>query len=284
MKTMTKLLALVMAVLMVLTMASCGGAKTVNVKVIDIALTDELYAFGVDKDNAELQKQVNDFVKEIKEDGTLDDIMDKYFGDGEKTPVKSAKEDSTKDQLVIATNAAFAPFEYIDGDSYYGIDMELMMLLAKKLNKELVIKNVEFDSVCTNVDNGYADIAAAGLTVNPQRTEFVTFSESYYTASQMLVVKEDETAFDDCKTAEDVTAILNKLTKDTVIGAQTGTTGEFFTKGDADWGFDGFPVTCKGYSNGAMAVQDMINGNIDYVMIDEAPAKSISKSFNDQNS
>ncbi len=79
-------------------------------KVIDIDLTNEEYAFGVDKEQPELLDEVNDFIASIKEDGTLDEICNKYFSDGEPEAVKSAKLDTTKDQLVVATNAAFEPF------------------------------------------------------------------------------------------------------------------------------------------------------------------------------
>lgn len=278
MKKALRFLSAILAIATLLVCASCGSSA--SVKVIDIALTDELYAFGVAKDDADLLASVNSLIKDIKADGTFENILNKYFGDGQPTAVVSAAEDTSKNQLVVATNAAFAPFEYLEGDSYYGIDMEIMKLLADKLGKELVIKNVDFDAVCTTVDNGYADIAAAGLTINETRTKFVNFSDSYYTASQMLIVNSDDTTFDNCKTAEEVTAILNSFGSDVKIGVQTGTTGEYFVKGDEEWGFDGFKVTCTGYSNGAMAVQDLINGNINYVMIDEAPAKTIVESFN----
>ena len=88
------------------------------VKVIEYDLTDEQYAFGVDKDQPELLEQVNAFIAKIQEDGTFDTICDKYFSDGEPAAVESAEYDASKDQLVVATNASFEPFEYVDGDSY----------------------------------------------------------------------------------------------------------------------------------------------------------------------
>lgn len=185
----------------------------------------------------------------------------------------------TDDQLIVATNAAFAPFEYMEGDKYYGIDMEIAAALAKKLNKKLVIKNMEFDSVISSVENGYSNIGMAGLTVNEKRKLVVTFSDTYYDASQMLIVKANDTTFDNCETASDVEAILNAKTANTKVGVQKGTTGQFYVEGDEEWGFDGFPVTCTSYTNGALAVQDMINGGVSFVIIDEAPAKSIVKSF-----
>lgn len=278
MKKLSRFVSAILAAAMLFVCASCNGGA--SVKVIDIALTDELYAFGVAKDDAELLTATNELIKDIKSNGKFEEILNNYFGDGTPTGIVSATEDSSKDQLVVSTNAAFAPFEYLEGDKYYGVDMEIMKLLADKLNKELVIKNVDFEAVCANVDNGYADIAAAGLTINEKRTQFVTFSDSYYTASQMLIVDSNDTAFDNCKTTDDVLSIIKGFSSDVKIGVQTGTTGQYFVEGDEDWGFEGFNATCVGYSNGAMAVQDLINGNIKYVMIDEAPAKSITASFN----
>ena len=280
---MKKFLAIALAAVMLFALAACGGntdESTQVVKIIDINLTEEEYAFGVDKDQPELLNDVNEFIAKIMADGTFDEICNKYFGDGTPTPVKSAVEDPSKDQLVVATNAAFAPFEYMEGDSYYGIDMEIAALLAEELGKELVINNMKFDSVCLSVGEHKCDIAMAGLTVNESRKEVVNFSDSYYNAYQKLIVKADDTTFDACTTAADVDAILNATEGAATVGFQNGTTGNFYVVGDADWGFDGLNVVAKGYDNGALAVQDLINGNIDYVIIDADPAVRIVENFN----
>ena len=279
---MKKFLAIALAALMLFALAACGGntQPTEVVKIIDINLTEEEYAFGVDKDQPELLEDVNNFIDKIMADGTFDEICNKYFGDGEPTPVKSATEDPTKDQLVVATNAAFAPFEYMEGDSYYGIDMEIAALLAEELGKELVINNMKFDSVCLSVGEHKCDIAMAGLTVNESRKEVVNFSKSYYNAYQKLIVKADDTTFDACTDAADVDAILNATEGAATVGFQNGTTAYYYVTGDADWGFDGLNVQPKGYDNGALAVQDLINGNLDYVIIDADPAERIVNNFN----
>lgn len=277
---MKKVLSLIIAAAMLaVCLTSCGG-KSVGVKVIDIDLTAEEYAYGVDKAQPELLEKVNAFIDKIMSDGTFDKICNNYFGDGTPNPVTSATLDESKDQLVVATNAGFEPFEYTDGDKYVGIDMEIADLLAKELGVELVINNMDFDAVCLSVGQHKCDIAMAGLTVKPDREEYVTFSKSYYNASQKLIVKADDTTFDACKTKEDVEAILSAMDSSKKIGVQNGTTGQFYVQGDADWGFAGFPVTCTGYKNGSLAVQDIINGNIDYVVIDSAPAAAITAAFN----
>ncbi len=286
---MKKFLAIALAAVMLFALAACGGNnategnadKTAAVKVIDINLTEEEYAFGVDKAQPELLADVNAFIDKIMKDGTFDSICNNYFGDGTPVAVESAEYDETKDQLVVATNAAFEPFEYTQGDKYYGIDMEIAALLAKELGKELVINNMDFDAVCLSVGQHKCDIAMAGLTVKEDRKEHVDFTSTYYEASQKLIVKGDDTTFDACADAAAVEAILKGYDNTTKIGVQNGTTGNFYVKGDADWGFDGFAVECVGYKNGALAVQDLVNGNINYVIIDAAPAICIAEAINE---
>lgn len=259
-------------------LTGCGGKKTA--KVIDIALTNEEYAFGVDKTQPELLESVNAFIEEITANGVFDEICNHYFGDGTPVAVSSAALDSSKDQLVVATNAAFEPFEYMDGENYLGIDMEIAAKLAEYLNKELVIQNMEFEAVCLSVGQQKCDIAMAGLTVRADREEQVNFSKSYYNASQMLVVPSDNTEFDKCTDAAAVEEILKSKDSSVKVGTQTGTTGQFYSEGDEEFEFEGFPVETKGYKNGSLAVQDMLNGNINYVIIDSAPAKCITEAIN----
>ena len=186
-------------------------AKKINgIKVIDVSLTEEEYAFGVDKAQPELLASINSILADMKKSGKLDAIVAAYATGEGITPVTSATLDASKadKQLVVATNAAFAPFEYKDGDSFVGIDIEIAAYIAEQLEMELVIQDMEFEAVVTSVGKNNVDVAMAGLTVNETRKQSVNFTESYYNAAQMLVVLEDETAFDDCKTADDVLAAL----------------------------------------------------------------------------
>lgn len=286
MKKLTKIIALVLALVCICTaFAACGGnkdkEKTPAVKVIDYDLTSEQYAFGVDKNQPELLAKVNEILKEMKSDGTFDAICDKYFSNGTPAAVKSAALDESKDQLVVATNAAFEPFEYMKGNDYYGIDMEIAAYVAKKLGKELVIQNMDFDAVCLSVGQHKCDIAMAGLTISEDRKEYVNFSDPYYEASQRLIVKGTDTTFDACKSADDVNAILNSLTEDKKIGCQQGTTGNSFIEGSKDLGFPGLKAKAIAYKSGSLAVQDLVNGGVDYVIIDSAPAASIAKAINE---
>lgn len=265
--------------------AACGGNgddtnAAGQVKVINIDLTEEQYAFGVDKNQPELLEQVNAFIAEVTENGQMEEIFNKYFGDGTPTPVVSAALDESKDQLVVATNAAFPPFEYTEGTNYLGVDMELAKLLADKLNKELVIQNMEFSAVVLSVGSQKCDIAMAGLTISPEREEVVTFSDSYYKASQKLIVPADDTTFDACQTADDVLKILRGMDANTRIGYQSGTTGQKYVEGTDDYAYTELSVTGTSYENGTLAVQAMLNGNLEYVVIDAAPAQAIADSVN----
>ena len=284
-KTMKKFIAIVMSLVLIASvamLAGCGKKDDVKAaKVIGIDLTNENYAFGVDKAQPELLEKTNAFIDKILSNGTFDEICSRYSSGGEPVLVKSAAKDSSKDQLVVATNAAFEPFEYTVGDSYAGIDMEIAKLLADELGKELVIDNMDFDAVCLSVGQHKCDIAMAGLTVNPDREASVTFSKTYDKASQRVVVKGDDTTFDDCKTADDVLKKLQSFDASVKIGYQNGTTGGMYINNESDYASNNLKVTGKGYKNGSLAIQDLINGNINYVIIDSAPADSIVKSINE---
>ena len=286
---MKKILSLVLVLAMMLTaLVSCGGDVAVA-KVIDIALSEEEYAFAVAKDDAELLAAVNAFMVKIKENGKFDEICNNYFGDGTPFTFKSATLDTSKDQLVVATSTGFEPFEMVDANgNYSGIDLEIAYYLAQDLGKELVIMDMDFDSVVNSVagigETSKCDIAMAGLTVTPARAEVVTFSDSYYNASQVLIVKADDTTFDACKTADEVVAILNALQPTDKIGCQQGTTGEIYINGDADdpdgYGFEGLTPEAASFKYVALAITAMANGQVSYVIADNAPAKAITAKMN----
>ena len=277
---------LLLCALLICSLASCVKIGSQNVKVVNIPLSEEKYAFAVSKEDTELLAKVNEYLAKITADGTFDAICDRYFGEG--TPVKFTapnEADASKNQLVVATSTGFAPFEMVDENGQYsGIDLEIAKGLAEYLGKELVIMDMKFESVVTSVQNGTCDIGMAGLTITPAREEMVTFSNSYYNASQVLIVKADDTTFDNCKTADDVVAILDTFTAEKKIGCQNGTTGETYIVGDLDnpdgYGFKGLKATKMGYDYAALAVKAMQQGEIDYVILDNAPANAIAKTVN----
>lgn len=282
---MKKLVVLLLALVVVCVgvLAACGSNEA-KVKVIEIQLTDEDYAIAVDKnDTSGLLASINTIVAEIKNDGTLQSIIDKHALDSADktgyTPVSTVPAKAA-DKLIMVTNAAFPPFEYREGDKCYGIDIDIAGAIATKLNRTLVVVDMEFDAALTSVSQHQADIMIAGLTVSDPRKEIVNFSDSYYKSNQVLIVRADDTTFDNCKTVAEVEAALKGLTGKK-IGFQNATTGEYYAKGDTDWGFDGFSnLTAKGFTTGALAAQDLVNKNIDVVVLDEMPAKSIAASMN----
>ena len=282
-KIISVLLVAVMVVSAMCVLASCGGEK---VEYVPVKLTNEQYAYGVSKNDAELLATVNKVLTDIKANGTLEAIVEKYFSYDEANFKKypAGVEDSSKKQLVVATNTPFSPFEfavYNEGTKYFcGIDMEIAALIAEEMGAELVIKDQAFDTLLTAVETGKADIVMAGLTVSEEREEQVTFSQTYYEASQVIIVKAGDETFKDCTTAAQVEEILKGMDKNTVIGYQNGTTGGLYVEGDADWGFEGFNVTAKGYDSAVTATQALVNGQIDFVVVDEGPAKIIVDQMN----
>lgn len=272
--------------------ASCGeesGSK--KLKLIDVKLTEEEYAFAIKKENDSLKTEVNTMLAEMTSDGSLDALINSYF-DGTATFTYENKTDSpAADDFVVATNAYFPPFEYYEGNKFKGVDIELAYKIAEKLDKNLYICDMDFDAIIPSVagvtvgdvaPKTKADIGMAGLTVTEERKETVDFASGYYESAQVLVVKDDNTEFDACKTATDVETILSGKTKSYKIGSQTATTGYMYSAGDEDFGYDGFPVTAKDYDNAALALVDLANGKINAVILDEQPAKMIVKSMNAQ--
>ena len=287
-KIITLVLALTMILTMTLSLASCnngGGESDVDlVKVVDVKLTDEEYAFVAKKGNTQLVNEFNAFLAEIKSNGTFDSLVSKYFeGTGTKVGYDVTTTDvaNTDSNLVVVTNCPFEPFEYIGDDGkIYGLDIEIAAAYAQAKGLELVIKNIGFDDIFTQVDAGYADIGMAGITVSEDRAAIYDFTNTYFEASQKLIVAADNTDFDNCKTVEDVEAVLASLSGKKV-GFQTGTTGSMYIQGDEDWGYPGFSnIEGKGYATAQVAAMDLVNGNIYAVVVDEAPAQAIVKAIN----
>ena len=277
-KVLTLLLSLVLTISCVICLASCGK-KAKQLKVIDVPLTAESYAYAVQKGNTELLTTVNELLAELKANGQLDQIINSYFNGN--TTFTYQNPASKSGCLVVATNAYFPPFEYYEGSKLAGVDMEIAYLLAAKLNKTLYIDDMEFDSVLASVKTGTADIAMAGLTVTDDRKAQYDFSTEYYESAQVLITTEDVTEFDGKTAAADIEAILSAKKKSYKIGTQVGTTGYMYSNGDDDFGYDGFKnLTTTTYTNGTLACMDLRNGKIDAIIIDKQPALMITKSVN----
>ncbi len=156
--------------------------------------------------------------------------------------------------LTMGTNAAFPPYEYYDGEEIVGIDAEIAAELASRLGLTLEIVDMDFSSIITSVQSGKIDIGEAGMTVTEERLENVNFTTSYATGVQVIIVPEGSsiTSVDDLDGA--------------IIGVQEGTTGHIYCSDD--YGDDNVVA----YTNGTTAVQALLQGKVDCVVIDQQPA------------
>ena len=168
-----------------------------------------------------------------------------------------------KGKLIMATNAAFPPYEYIEGNAVVGIDAEIAGAIAEKLGLELQIDDMEFDAIIESVKGGKADIGLAGMTVTPEREEVINFTASYATGVQVVIVTEDSAI----ASVDDLFAEGAFHT----IGVQRNTTGDLYTTWDLE---DAGMASIDRYSKGAEAVQALITGKVDCVVIDNEPAKA----------
>ena len=185
---------------------------------------------------------------------------------GEETSTEEAAGGMTATEgvLVMATNAAFPPYEYVEGNDYEGIDVEIAGKIAEKLGMTLEIKDVEFGSIVGGVQTGKFDMGMAGMTVTDERLESVNFSTSYATGIQVVIVAEGSA----------ITS-LDDLVGDGSMkfGVQQDTTGDIYASSSVEDGGYGEENVVR-YKTGADAVQALKTGKVDAVIIDNEPAKS----------
>ena len=158
--------------------------------------------------------------------------------------------------LTMGTNATFPPYEYKDGDDIVGIDAEIAQAMADKLGLKLEIVDMDFDSLIASIQSGKIDMSLAGMTVTEERKQNVDFTDSYATGVQVIIVKDDS----DIASVDDL--------QDKLIGVQQGTTGHLYCADD--FGED----HVNALPNGATAVQALLQGKVDCVVIDQEPAKA----------
>ena len=167
----------------------------------------------------------------------------------------------TPGKLTMSTNAAFPPYEMTDDNgNYVGIDIEVAEAIADKLGLELQVDDMDFDAALLAAQTGKSDMVMAGVTVTEERQTVMDFSNTYATGIQVVIVPEDS----DIASIEDMTGKM--------IGVQRGTTGDLYCSASVeDGGFGEENVTP--YDNGLTAVQALMNGQVDCVVIDNAPAQ-----------
>ena len=181
-----------------------------GIKLIDIALSSENYGIGIDPGQTDLKTQIDNIL--TSKAAEIEAIKDKYMNGEEAmyVGVTSATKDvnNTAGQLVVASNAEFAPWEYKEGNMFYGIDMEIAQLIADELNLELVIDDMEFDMVVGAVGKQGVDIAMSGITITAERMDVINFSIPYYTEAIVAVCKADDTSLDSVGTVVDLLTVV----------------------------------------------------------------------------
>ena len=167
-------------------------------------------------------------------------------------------------KIVMSTNAAFEPFEYIDGDDYAGIEIDLAEKIAEELGVELVINNVEFKALVTELQTGKCDFVAAGMSYDEDKAKNIDFCDGYYNASQSIIVPIDS----DIQGAEDLDGKK--------IGVQLGTTGATYCEEDVK------DAEISYMDSAVEAVQDLLAGRLDAVVVDNFPAEKLVEKNSDQ--
>lgn len=167
-------------------------AQNKGLTILSTEYIQEDYAIAVNKDNKELTEAINGALKQIKADGTFKQIVDYYIGheDGAK-PYEKKDVERPNGKLVMATNAAFEPYEYCDAaGNIVGLDVDMMQAVCDVLGYTLYVEDMEFDSIIAAVVSGKADVGVAGMTVTEDRLKSIDFTDSYYTGLQVIIVKE----------------------------------------------------------------------------------------------
>ncbi len=264
---MKKLLALVLVVVLALGVLAGCGAKKVTLQILDTEYAVEDYAICVAKENTELLENINKALAELEADGTKKAIVDKYIS-GVAHDMTFQADAEGKEELHMATNAQFPPYEYYEGDKVVGIDAEMAAAIADKLGMKLVIDDMDFDAIITAVQTGKSDMGMAGMTVTEDRLKNINFSDTYATGIQSIIVPEDSkiTSVDDLY-AEGVNYL---------VGTQKGTTGDIYSEDDF-----GAERVMK-YATGNEAVQALVTGKVDCVIIDNEPAKAYVEANNEK--
>jgi len=168
-------------------------AQNEGLKILEEPFAVEEYAICVAKDNEKLTEDINKALKELKEDGTVQQIIDNFIGDETKGTCPYTTPEGTEypnGELHMATNAAFEPYEYVDGEEVVGIDPMIATAICDKLGYKLVVDDMDFDAIITAVQSGKADFGMAGMTVTEERLEAINFTDTYTKATQVIIVKE----------------------------------------------------------------------------------------------
>ncbi|MDD6270062.1 MAG: transporter substrate-binding domain-containing protein [Oscillospiraceae bacterium] len=167
--------------------------KNDTLRILEDPFVEEEYAIAYKKGNDELGSKIDDAITHLKNDGTLDEITSHWIGvDADHvsyTPDSSL--DRSNGKLIMATNAEFPPYESMESGEIVGVDVDMMNAVCDYLDMELVIENMEFDSIIAAVDSGKADVGVAGMSVTEDRLKNVSFTQGYTVSTQVIIVRKD---------------------------------------------------------------------------------------------
>ena len=287
---MKKIIALVLAVMMMATMtivfASCSNNEKVELVALDATdLLKEDFGIAIKKGNTALKEMVNAVVDEWVADGTMTKYVDYYdaIAKGE-TPVADGLKTtwdfgSATEVLTVYTESGFAPFEFIVDGKVIGVDIAIMNEVAVRNNMKVEVMDVAFDTITTCVKTAEGNaVGAAGLTINAERQEEVDFSSIYYSSTLVIVAAKDKNI---TKVAD-----LSGLT----VGVQEGTSGDLIisaAKAESGYSFTDYDendneitkvvkvdgkTDVKQYKQYALALADLKAGRIDAILMDKLPA------------
>lgn len=161
-----------------------------DISILEEEFVSEEYAICISKENKELTKQINQALSELRQDGTLQKIIDNYIEENKEYHYESPESLTYENgELIMATNATFPPYEFYENNKIVGIDVDIVTAIADKLNRKVRIEDMEFDSIINAVQGGKADIGAAGMTVTEERLKNIDFSDTYIMSKQVIVVR-----------------------------------------------------------------------------------------------
>jgi arginine/lysine/histidine transporter system substrate-binding protein len=239
MKKLSKIAAFLLAASMTVSMSACSGSSAASSAAASTAASEAVVAPS-EAASAAASSAASTSVDKIKADGFV----------------------------TWSTNAEFEPFEYKDGDNVIGIDAEISQKIADKIGVKLKINDISFDTLITDLNSGKSNFVAAGMTVTDDRKKNVDFSDTYFDASQAIIVPKSSSI--------KARADLNGKK----VGVQQGTTGDTFCTNE-DGKSDIKVGSVERYTKAVDAVTDLINGKIDAVVIDDFPAtKFVEKNSN----
>ena len=276
---MKKFITLLLAVLMVASLAACGSKEPApaadgsaaaepaaaggQLKILASEYVTEDYAIAVAKENTDLLDSINTALTALIADGTVAQVVDYYVSGEGELPAFQQDVAADAELLTMGTNAAFPPYEFYENETIVGIDAVIAGLIADQLGMKLDIQDMDFDAIIPAVVSGKIDMGMAGMTVTDERLQSVSFSESYATGVQVVIVPEGSPI-------ENVDQLFSLIDEgeDVQIGTQNATTG--FIYASDDFGED----HVQAFNKGADAVQALVTGKLTCVIIDNEPAKA----------